>query len=407
MDRPCEEQERTEWSRARRTAPTVQEAGTGPPLSVSPCCCRAAARLDRIRPASMKRWPRPEPSSRLGRRHLDRRDQLGADRRQSARSGGSRGCAPSGRRSATLRSALRTCAEVAAGHRRLSPRFINQLGRSSVLLFGALTSSRRAFPTHAAAVEPGRCGEPLRHRSAAGHARASWSISIASIPAALRFSVGAVNVQTGNFVSFDNTMQRIGPEHIMASGSLPPGFPATEIDGEYFWDGGLVSNTPLQWVLDDRPRQDTLAFQVDLWNARGELPRDLIDAEVRQKEIQLFQPHPRRRPIMSSGRSSFAWRSQTVVRAAAGRDARPRGRQGARRRRRMTKVYNIVHLIYRSRNTRALPRTTSSPAGPWRSIGRPATTTPRARCSHPEVLAAARPAAKASAPSTSMKNSAE
>ncbi len=71
----------------------------------------------------------------------------------------------------------------------------------------------------------------------------------------------------------------------MASGSLPPGFPATEVDGEYYWDGGLISNTPLQWVLDSRPRRDTLAFQVDLWSARGELPKDLIEVEVRQKEI--------------------------------------------------------------------------------------------------------------------------
>jgi NTE family protein len=102
----------------------------------------------------------------------------------------------------------------------------------------------------------------------------------------MRFCVGAVNVQTGNFTYFDNATHRIGPAHVIASGSLPPGFPATEIDGEYYWDGGLVSNTPLQWVLDSRPRQDTLAFQVDLWNARGEMPRDLAETEVRQKEIQ-------------------------------------------------------------------------------------------------------------------------
>jgi NTE family protein len=101
----------------------------------------------------------------------------------------------------------------------------------------------------------------------------------------MRFSVGAVNVQTGNFVAFDNANQVIGPEHVIASGSLPPGFPATEVGNEFFWDGGLVSNTPLQWVLDIRPRQDTLAFQVDLWSARGELPSDLAGAEVRRKEI--------------------------------------------------------------------------------------------------------------------------
>src|SRR5262249_21040159 len=102
-----------------------------------------------------------------------------------------------------------------------------------------------------------------------------------------RLSVGAVNVRTGNFVYFDTTTtHRITPAHIMASGSLPPGFPATEIDGEYFWDGGVLSNTPLQWVLDSRPRRDTLAFQIDLWSPQGKLPHNLADADVRAKEIR-------------------------------------------------------------------------------------------------------------------------
>ena len=69
----------------------------------------------------------------------------------------------------------------------------------------------------------------------------------------MRFSVGATNVRSGNFEYFDNTTHKIGPEHVMASGSLPPGFPATEIEGEHYWDGGLVSNTPLKWVLDSVP----------------------------------------------------------------------------------------------------------------------------------------------------------
>jgi len=103
---------------------------------------------------------------------------------------------------------------------------------------------------------------------------------------AMRFSVGAVNVRSGNFVYFDNTTYQICPEHVMASGSLPPGFPPTEIEGECYWDGGLVSNTPLDWVLDSRPGRDTLAFQIDLWSARGEFPRNLIEAETRQKEIR-------------------------------------------------------------------------------------------------------------------------
>ena len=102
----------------------------------------------------------------------------------------------------------------------------------------------------------------------------------------VRLSVGAVNVRTGNFTYFDTTTHRIDVRHIIASGSLPPGFPATEIDGEYYWDGGIVSNTPLQWVLDNRPLRDTLAFQVDLWSASGSLPRNLTEADVRQKEIR-------------------------------------------------------------------------------------------------------------------------
>jgi NTE family protein len=101
-----------------------------------------------------------------------------------------------------------------------------------------------------------------------------------------RLSLGAVNVRTGNFVYFDTTTHRIGPEHVLASGALPPGFPAIEIDGEYYWDGGIVSNTPLQWVLDSRPRRDTLAFQVDLWSAQGELPQNFLEAYAREKEIR-------------------------------------------------------------------------------------------------------------------------
>jgi NTE family protein len=102
----------------------------------------------------------------------------------------------------------------------------------------------------------------------------------------MRLSVGTVNVRTGNSVYFDTKTHVIAPAHVIASGSLPPGFPATEIEGEYYWDGGIVSNTPLQWVLDSRPRLDTLAFQIDLWSARGDVPRDVTEIEVRLKDIQ-------------------------------------------------------------------------------------------------------------------------
>jgi NTE family protein len=101
-----------------------------------------------------------------------------------------------------------------------------------------------------------------------------------------RFSVGAVNVRTGNSVYFDNTRQRIGPEHIMASGALPPGFAPVTVDGDDYWDGGIVSNTPLQYVLDLNPRSESLVvLQVDLFNARGEMPRTLSGVMERQKDI--------------------------------------------------------------------------------------------------------------------------
>ncbi len=102
----------------------------------------------------------------------------------------------------------------------------------------------------------------------------------------MRFSVGAVNVRTGNFAYFDNATDTIRAEHIMASGALPPAFPAVEIDGEFYWDGGMVSNTPLDWLLSSDSGLDTLVLQVDLWSARGDLPRDLTEVAVRMKEVQ-------------------------------------------------------------------------------------------------------------------------
>ena len=102
----------------------------------------------------------------------------------------------------------------------------------------------------------------------------------------MRFSVGAVNVLTGNFVYFDNREREIGPEHIMASGALPPGFPPVFIDGEPYWDGGLVSNTPLQYVLDSTPCGGLTIFQVDLFSARGRMPVTLPDALQREKDIR-------------------------------------------------------------------------------------------------------------------------
>jgi NTE family protein len=163
----------------------------------------------------------------------------------------------------------------------------------------------------------------------------------------MRFSVGAVEVRTGNFIYFDNTKRKIAFEHIAASGSLPPGFPATKIGDEYFWDGGLISNTPLEWVLGSRPRRDTLAFQVDLWHARGELPKDMIAVEVRQKEI-IYSSRNRaatdRYRYIQKLRIAFAnLLKQMPEQLRDSPDAQLLGAEAD------DKVCNIVHLIYRAR----------------------------------------------------------
>ncbi|HEY2835453.1 MAG TPA: patatin-like phospholipase family protein [Rhizomicrobium sp.] len=100
-----------------------------------------------------------------------------------------------------------------------------------------------------------------------------------------RFSVGAVNVASGNFIFFDNHKHRIEPEHIMASGALPPAFAPVKIGTDYFWDGGIVSNTPLQHLLAQDDDINSLVFQVDLFSAAGALPRTMADVMGREKDI--------------------------------------------------------------------------------------------------------------------------
>jgi NTE family protein len=164
-----------------------------------------------------------------------------------------------------------------------------------------------------------------------------------------RFSAGAVNVRTGNFAYFDTTTHKITPEHVMASGALPPGFTAVEIDGEQYWDGGLVSNTPLQWVIESDPRRkDTLAFQVDLWSSQGAAPRNLAEVATRHKEIQFSS-----RTRASTGQFKSVHRVQRAL--AALLDRLPAGLEENDDLKILKsvasdKVYNIIQLIYRARN---------------------------------------------------------
>src|ERR1700710_552893 len=168
-----------------------------------------------------------------------------------------------------------------------------------------------------------------------------------------RLSVGAVGVTSGNFTYFDNVDfkkrgKKIGPEHIMASGALPPGFPSVEIDGEHYWDGGISSNTPLDYVLDEETRADLLIFQIDLFSARGPLPTTLLEAAEREKDIRFSS-----RTRMNTDKNKTIHDARKAVRDLISRlpaefkdDPSVKFLSEAAKENTVT----VVHLIYRSKN---------------------------------------------------------
>lgn len=164
----------------------------------------------------------------------------------------------------------------------------------------------------------------------------------------IRLSMCAVNIRSGNSVYFDTKKHTISPEHIMASAALPPGFPPVEIEGEYYWDGGLISNTPLQWVLDGAHCEDTLIFQVDLWSARGKLPRNMPEVMTRLKEIQYSsrtRSNTDRFKSIQKMRYSIANFLDTIP-----DDLKNTPEAEFLKKISIRKIYNIIHLIYRPQN---------------------------------------------------------
>jgi NTE family protein len=168
-----------------------------------------------------------------------------------------------------------------------------------------------------------------------------------------RLSIGAVSVTTGNFKYFDNFEmkklgKKIGPEHIMASGALPPGFPSVEIEGEHFWDGGIATNTPLDYVLDAENSRDLLIFQVDLFSARGPLPVTLLDAAEREKDIRFSS-----RTRMNTDKNRQLHNARKALRELIGKlpdylkndPSVELLREAAKE-----STVTVVHLIYRSKN---------------------------------------------------------
>jgi len=163
----------------------------------------------------------------------------------------------------------------------------------------------------------------------------------------MRVSVGAVNCGTGNFAYFDNTHTTLRAEHFMASGALPPGFAAVEIDGQYYWDGGLMSNTPLYEVMQTTPRRDTLAFQVDLWSAIGPVPDSITDVQGRMKDIQYSS-----RTRLVTDMLQRSQRFRHVLREVLDRvspDQRDDPWCKLAEDLSCSKRYNVIHLIYRQK----------------------------------------------------------
>src|SRR3984893_9366802 len=168
-----------------------------------------------------------------------------------------------------------------------------------------------------------------------------------------RLSVGAVSVTTGNFRYFDNfefkkQRKKIGPEHIMASGALPPGFPSVEIEGEHFWDGGIATNTPLDFVLDAGIKNDLLIFQVDLFSARGPLPISLLEAAEREKDIRFSS-----RTRMNTDKNRQVHNARKALRELMGKlpdDLKNDPSVEILCKAAKENTVTVVHLIYRSKN---------------------------------------------------------
>jgi NTE family protein len=168
-----------------------------------------------------------------------------------------------------------------------------------------------------------------------------------------RLSVGAVSVTTGNFKYFDNfefrkSGKKIGPEHIMASAALPPGFPSVEIEGEHFWDGGIASNTPLDYVLDESVKSDLLIFQVDLFSARGPLPISLLEAAEREKDIRFSS-----RTRMNTDKNREVHNARMALRELIGKlpdDLKNDPSVEILCKAARENTVTVVHLIYRSKN---------------------------------------------------------
>jgi NTE family protein len=225
---------------------------------------------------------------------------------------------------------------------------LNEASATQVMLFGVPGFFKPRFPP--APFQPrGSVGAISYYDTAPLNDTLERLVDFDRINAgAVRLSVGAVNVRTGNFEYFDSSKQRIDARHIMASGALPPGFAPIEIDGEHYWDGGLVSNTPLQYVLDQPGKRRRVVFQVDLFAALGALPTTLAEVTEREKDIR-FSSRTRLNTTNEMDRQVIAQAARRLI------EKLPPALRDDPDVRALSKVrsetgVDVVHLIYRSKH---------------------------------------------------------
>lgn len=234
----------------------------------------------------------------------------------------------------------------------LPPNSLFSAWMGALSAFGALAQGQRGFfvtrPLSPFAEPPGTAAATSFYDTTPLRATLEKLVDFDRINSeSVRLTVGATHIASGNFRYFDSAVERIGPEHIMASGALPPAFPPVVIDGEAYWDGGVVSNTPLEHVLESKPRRDTLAFEVDLWSARGIVPRTLLDVLERAKDIQ-FSSRTRLGTDAVAARQRLRNALGLLLEEIPPKNL-PKKLAAELEPWLCDRVFNIVHLIYRAK----------------------------------------------------------
>ena len=191
-----------------------------------------------------------------------------------------------------------------------------------------------------------------------------------------RLTVGAANVRTSEMRYFDSREMTLGARHIMASGALPPAFPAVRIDGDLYWDGGILSNTPVEAIFDDAPRRNSVAFAVHIWNPNGPEPETIQQVLNRQKDIQYSSravSHIRRQKQIHRLRHIIAELSARLPEAERKTDlVKEMASYGC-----LTQMH-VVRLLAPPLEGKTIPRTLISAKPESAPVGRPVIATPAA-----------------------------